>query len=228
MCAMAGSIATAVIIIQHPTYDQRDTVRIPVTIWLGLSAVTDVSITAILIFTLHRMKTTIRKTRNLIKRLTTLAIQTGSPGSVVASIALIIYLNDTESNILTTTLSTQLHNLNSRAYVRQLGARTTQGAEDTTMHLAVGDTFLRGFQTSEAADTRDEAIRMSLRFIYDNILTRHPVDVHRTAVLHIDEQKSVALDHVESTPTDDNDQENFDVKPDVPRRDSVDNTPTAV
>ncbi|ESK89119.1 hypothetical protein Moror_5292 [Moniliophthora roreri MCA 2997] len=217
--AMAGSIATAVIIIQHPGYEDRDTVRIPVTIWLGLSAVTDVSITAILIYTLQRMKTNFRKTKNLIKRLTTLAIQTGSPGSMVATIALIIYLNDTESNIsvgVAFSLGrvyalTMLHNLNSRAYVRQMGSHTVQGAEDTTMHLTVGETFLRGLQTENLTDTRSEGIH-----------------VHRTAVVNIDEQKSVPLEHVESLPTDDHDRENFDVKPSVPRRDSLDNVPTTV
>ncbi|KAI3609005.1 hypothetical protein WG66_011052 [Moniliophthora roreri] len=214
-----GSIATAVIIIQHPGYEDRDTVRIPVTIWLGLSAVTDVSITAILIYTLQRMKTNFRKTKNLIKRLTTLAIQTGSPGSMVATIALIIYLNDTESNIsvgVAFSLGrvyalTMLHNLNSRAYVRQMGSHTVQGAEDTTMHLTVGETFLRGLQTENLTDTRSEGIH-----------------VHRTAVVNIDEQKSVPLEHVESLPTDDHDRENFDVKPSVPRRDSLDNVPTTV
>ncbi|KAI3621573.1 hypothetical protein WG66_000377 [Moniliophthora roreri] len=74
MSGMAGSIATAVITTQHPGYEGRGIVRVPVTIWLGLSAVTDVSITAILIRTLQRVKTDFWKTRNLIKRLTTLAI----------------------------------------------------------------------------------------------------------------------------------------------------------
>ncbi|ESK84851.1 hypothetical protein Moror_14956 [Moniliophthora roreri MCA 2997] len=63
MSGMAGSIATAVITTQHPGYEGRGIVRVPVTIWLGLSAVTDVSITAILIRTLQRVKTDFWKTR---------------------------------------------------------------------------------------------------------------------------------------------------------------------
>ncbi|ESK89909.1 hypothetical protein Moror_797 [Moniliophthora roreri MCA 2997] len=214
MAGMAGSIATAVIIVQHPGYDDRDTVRIPVTIWLGLSAITDVSITAILIYTLQRMKTNFRKTRNMIKRLTTLAIQTGTPGSVVATIALIIYLNDTESNIsvgVAFSLGrvyalTMLHNLNSRAYVRH----NAQEAEDTDMHISISETFLRGLQTETRPDARGEGIH-----------------VHRTAVVHIDGQKSVPLEHIETLPADLHDRRN-DVKPSVPQRDSLSFVPMAV
>uniref|UniRef100_A0A0W0EX89 DUF6534 domain-containing protein n=1 Tax=Moniliophthora roreri TaxID=221103 RepID=A0A0W0EX89_MONRR len=208
------SIATAVIIVQHPGYDDRDTVRIPVTIWLGLSAITDVSITAILIYTLQRMKTNFRKTRNMIKRLTTLAIQTGTPGSVVATIALIIYLNDTESNIsvgVAFSLGrvyalTMLHNLNSRAYVRH----NAQEVEDTDMHISISETFLRGLQTETRPDVRGEGIH-----------------VHRTAVVHIDGQKSVPLEHIETLPADLHDRRN-DVKPSVPQRDSLSFVPMAV
>ncbi|EEB98164.1 hypothetical protein MPER_02376, partial [Moniliophthora perniciosa FA553] len=193
-------------------------------IWLGLSAVTDVSITVTLIYALRRMKTTFRKTKDLMKGLITLAIQTGTPGSVVATIALIIYLNDTESNIsVGVAFSLECLRLNdgSNFFADQklpfmlsvFRSRTVQGAEDTTMHLTVGETFLRGLQTTEnPSDTRNEGIH-----------------VHRTAVVNIDEQKSVPLEHVGSLPTDDHDQEeNFDVKPNVPRRDSLNNAPTPV
>ncbi|KAF9257505.1 hypothetical protein L218DRAFT_1017607 [Marasmius fiardii PR-910] len=61
--AFVGSIVTAVMIVQHPTYTERDLVRIPVTIWLACSAVSDVCIAAILIYTLKRMKATYRKTK---------------------------------------------------------------------------------------------------------------------------------------------------------------------
>ncbi|EEB98867.1 hypothetical protein MPER_01550, partial [Moniliophthora perniciosa FA553] len=97
LAALAGSIATAAIIIKLPGYNDRDTVQIPVTIWLGLSAITDVSITVTLIYALRRMKTSFRKTKDMMKGLITLAIETGTPGSVVCTIALIISLNDTES-----------------------------------------------------------------------------------------------------------------------------------
>ncbi|EEB90447.1 hypothetical protein MPER_11345, partial [Moniliophthora perniciosa FA553] len=193
-----GAIATAVVVIQHPRYEDRGPTRITVMIWLGLSAVTDVSITAILIYTLQRMKTNLRKTKNLIKRLTTLAIQTGSPGSMVATIALIIYLNDIESNIsigIVFSLGriyaiTMLHNLNSRAYVRQMGSHTIQGVEDSTMHLTVGETFLRALQTENLTGTKSGGIH-----------------VNRTAATHTDGQTPEPLQHVEGLPTNDHDQE---------------------
>ncbi|KAI3621559.1 hypothetical protein WG66_000384 [Moniliophthora roreri] len=196
-------------------YEYRGAVRIPASIWLGLSAVTDVSITAILIYTLRRMKTNLQKTKNLIKRLTTLAIQTGSPGSAVATIALIVYFRDIESNItvgIAFTLGrvyalTMLHNLNSRAYVRQMGSHTPQGTEDSTTPLTVGETFLRDLQTENLTDTRGEGIH-----------------VNRTAVVHTDGQTPEPLQHVEGLPTDDHDRKNSDVKPSVPPRNSVNAT----
>ncbi|EEB91020.1 hypothetical protein MPER_10694, partial [Moniliophthora perniciosa FA553] len=99
----------------------------------------------------------------MIKQLTTLAIQTGSPGAVVATIALITYLNDIESNItvgVAFTLGrvytlTMLHNLNSRTYIdHQMGS---QGDKDSTVHLTISETFFRGLQTAEnSTDARDE------------------------------------------------------------------------
>ncbi|KAF9257506.1 hypothetical protein L218DRAFT_879312 [Marasmius fiardii PR-910] len=106
---------------------------------------------------------------SLVKRLTTLAIQTGASGSIVATLALIVYLTDTENNIsvgIAFSLGrvyalTMLHNLNSRDHVR---ARTAHGGNDgdTTMHFTVGDTILG---VSEAGNIRGEAqeIRRSFR-----------------------------------------------------------------
>ncbi|KAI3614548.1 hypothetical protein WG66_009742 [Moniliophthora roreri] len=196
---IAGAITTGVMITQRPGYDERDTVRIPVTIWLGLSAITDISITAVLIYNLRQMKTKFRKTRNMVKRLSTLAIQTGTPGSVVATIALIIYLNDTGGNIsvgvafsLGRVYSlTMLHTLNSRAYVR----RSTQEDEDTDFNITMPETFRRG---ETRTDTRGEGIH-----------------VHRTAVVHIDDAKSIPLEDIETLAADSRDREN-DVKSDLP------------
>ncbi|KAG7087069.1 hypothetical protein E1B28_013050 [Marasmius oreades] len=148
LAAFAGAIVTAVVIIKHPTYAERAEANISVTVWLIASAGSDILIAAILIYTLQRMKTSFRKTQTLIKRLTILAIQTGSPGSVVATIGLIVYLNDNENNIsvgIAFSLGriyalTMLHNLNSRGQIFASTANIT-GAS-TTMHLSLGDTFL--------------------------------------------------------------------------------------
>ncbi|KAF9258640.1 hypothetical protein L218DRAFT_713844 [Marasmius fiardii PR-910] len=160
IAAFAGAIVTAVVIVKHPTYSERTAADTPVTIWLVASAGSDILIAAILIYTLQRIKTPFRKTQTLIKRLTILAIQTGSPGSVVATVGLIVYLNDNENNIsvgIAFSLGriyalTMLHNLNSRAQIRESSANVT-GAT-TTMHLTLGDTFL--LETGGQGHTTDD------------------------------------------------------------------------
>ncbi|KAI3621561.1 hypothetical protein WG66_000398, partial [Moniliophthora roreri] len=92
-----------------------------------------------------------------------------------------------------------LHNLNSRAYVRQMGSHTIQGTEDTTMDLTVSETFLRGLQTEDLTGTKSGSIH-----------------INRTAVVDINGQTPESLQHVEGLPTDDHDQE-----PNAPRRDST-------
>ncbi|KAK1231970.1 hypothetical protein PQX77_004890 [Marasmius sp. AFHP31] len=148
MIAFTGTIVTTVVIIRFPEYQDRTKADIPVTTSLVASAVSDILIAAILIYTLQRLKTAMRKTESLVKRLTILAIQTGSPGSLVATIALIVYLNDNENNIsvgIVFSLGriyalTMLHNLNSRAQIRHSSSNFT--GMETTMHLSLEDTFL--------------------------------------------------------------------------------------
>ncbi|KAG7086314.1 hypothetical protein E1B28_002278 [Marasmius oreades] len=142
LAAFGGAIATAVIVVQHSTFGERGAVRIPVTIWLIASAVADISIAATLIFVLQKYKTPFRKTQSLIKQLTTLAIQTGSPGSILAAIALIVYLKDPDGNIsvgIGFTLGrvyaiTLLNNLISREKIRRIGAQSANGFTD--LHIS--------------------------------------------------------------------------------------------
>lgn len=180
--AFGGSIATAAIITKKSDYSARNDVQVSVTIWLVSSAIADISIAVILIYTLQRMKTNFRKTKNLIRRLTTLAIQTGGPGSVVASLALALYLQDTEGNIsvgVAFSLGrvyaiTMLHNLNSREHVRRVGARTATGAE-SGMPITISETFLKGLET------RNDTLRAGNGI---------QIDVHQTAMVHMDGQNA--------------------------------------
>ncbi|KAK1231982.1 hypothetical protein PQX77_004905 [Marasmius sp. AFHP31] len=163
MIAFAGAIVTAVVIVKFPEYENRAKADIPVTTWLVASAVSDILIAAILIYTLQRLRTALRKTENLVKRLTILAIQTGSPGSLVATIGLIVYLNDNENNIsvgIAFSLGriyalTMLHNLNSRAQIRHSSSNVT--GMETTMHLSLGDTFLLNTDASPGETSTEKS-----------------------------------------------------------------------
>ncbi|KAI3621568.1 hypothetical protein WG66_000395 [Moniliophthora roreri] len=170
IAAFAGALATAVVVVQHSTFNERDSVRIPVTIWLVFSAVADVSIAAVLIYTLHRFKSPFKRTKNMIKELTTLAIQTGASGSLVATIALIVYLSDPDGNIsvgIAFTLGriyaiTMLNNLNSRTRLRQIGAAWTTGRHEIEMETGVERTEhnLQGIYVAPTAllDTETTAV----------------------------------------------------------------------
>ncbi|KAJ8093673.1 hypothetical protein PM082_023465 [Marasmius tenuissimus] len=194
MFAFGGAIATAIIIIQNPTYQDRTKLIVSASIWLISSAASDISIAVILVFTLQRMKTNMRRTKNLIRRLTTLAIQTGAPGSIIATIGLIVYFFDKESNVsvgLVFSLGriyalTLLHNLVSRAHVRKAGTQTvlSRGTTmpDTALNFAgIGDTFLRGFET-DPVDTTVSGIHVHQMVPTD-------ISKHRTSTLTANDQE---------------------------------------
>ncbi|KAJ8093672.1 hypothetical protein PM082_023464 [Marasmius tenuissimus] len=154
LTAFGGAIATATIMIRDSTFDsEREAVRIPVTIWLVVSAIADVSIAGVLIYTLHKHKSPFRQTKKLIEKLTTLAIQTGAPGSIVATIALFIYLSDPDGNISTALgfmlgriyALTMLHNLNSRTRLRGLSREpVTVQLTTTTRDVATDSGAISG------------------------------------------------------------------------------------
>ncbi|CAE6412089.1 unnamed protein product [Rhizoctonia solani] len=66
--------------------------RVPVTIWLVLSAVTDIVITCILSWYLHTNRTGFSKTDDIITRLVRLTVQTGLITTVWATTDLLVYL----------------------------------------------------------------------------------------------------------------------------------------
>ncbi|KAK7040332.1 hypothetical protein VNI00_009800 [Paramarasmius palmivorus] len=166
-----GALATAVLVVEHSTFEERDRVRIPVTIWLVCSAVADVLLAGFLIYALQRYKSPFSRTNSMIKQLTTIAIQTGSSGSIVATIALAIYLNDPDGNIsvgVGFTIGrvyaiTMFHNLNSRAYLRS--GPVTSAFDD--FHLST-------------ITTRHDSIDPST----------HGIRVVRTVLVHTDDENS--------------------------------------
>ncbi|KAE9397919.1 hypothetical protein BT96DRAFT_921124 [Gymnopus androsaceus JB14] len=172
LTALGGSIATAAIIVKFPLYNERSEVTVPVTVWLVASAVSDVCIALALIVQLQRVRsqTSFKSTKSLISRLTTSAIQTGAPGATVATIALIVYLNNPDENVsvgLAFCLGriyclTMLNNLNSRIISNPDGSRA---------------------KSQSAADVERDAI--------DGLsgISTNGIHVHRMAVVHIDEQR---------------------------------------
>lgn len=97
--SLGGAIANGITVVRHSDYAQRNFNIKTVTIWLVASAVADVSIASSLIFQLQSTKPVFKETKALIRRLTVMAIQTGSVTTVLATLCLILYLVNTESNV---------------------------------------------------------------------------------------------------------------------------------
>ncbi|KAJ7457790.1 hypothetical protein FB451DRAFT_588791 [Mycena latifolia] len=169
LTALAGSIATLVIIVQYSTYAERDHVVAPVIIWLVASACADIALALTLVWQLRGMKSAFKSTQSVIKRLIASSIQTGTVTSLVATIVLVTYLSDKESNvtvgigfclgrIYTLTL---FYNLNNRGR-----STVTDGSSGGPQTLHVQDRHPVGTESMGG------------------------IHIHRTAIVKIDEEEN--------------------------------------
>ncbi|KAJ6476616.1 hypothetical protein DFH09DRAFT_1379514 [Mycena vulgaris] len=97
--ALVGAVVTAAIVMQYTTYAQRNHVVAPVTIWLVASASADIALAVTLVWQLRQMQSSFKSTRSIISRLIRSSVQTGTITSIFATIVLITYLTDKESNV---------------------------------------------------------------------------------------------------------------------------------
>ncbi|KAF9032267.1 hypothetical protein BDZ89DRAFT_1063445 [Hymenopellis radicata] len=170
LASLAGAIANGITVVQHSTYAERNFNIKTVTIWLVASAVADISIACALVWRLQRANTTLRQTKTLIHRLTFMAIRTGSVTTTLATICLILYLINTESNITVgfgfcigrVYSLTMLFNLTTRTKGRHTDLNTTE----------------------PGSSQREGENRYSLRDI--NNTDMGVISVHRTAIVRID------------------------------------------
>ncbi|EPQ57043.1 hypothetical protein GLOTRDRAFT_137474 [Gloeophyllum trabeum ATCC 11539] len=89
LCAIGASIGITILKSKFSGLQQVERVVI---VWLAGAAVTDVIITAGLVWHLHRQKTIFPETEDLLTKLMRVAIPTGMITSVVATLNLILYL----------------------------------------------------------------------------------------------------------------------------------------
>ncbi|KAJ6512796.1 hypothetical protein C8R45DRAFT_327377 [Mycena sanguinolenta] len=167
LVAAGGSFACGITIAMYPALAQRDKVKTPATIWLVTEAVADLVIALTLIWEFRKAQTAFKDTRSILDRLVAQTLQSGAAGATVAVAALIAYLFNNESNVPVAFgwclgriyIITMLSNLN----IRQTG-RT--GSKRGTTSTAQGVQGVR---------TRSEGIED-----YGGI------QLHRTALVHID------------------------------------------
>ncbi|KAK0501055.1 hypothetical protein EDD18DRAFT_788811 [Armillaria luteobubalina] len=168
LASLGGAIANGITVVYHSDYAQRDFNIKTVTIWLVASAVADISIACALIIQLRSSKPVFKETKALIRRLTIMAMQTGTVTTTLAIICLILYLVNTESNITVgfgfclgrVYALTMLFNLNTRLKGRRHADDTTIFPPDS----GSGGYRLRNVNTSDLGG----------------------ISVHRTAIVRID------------------------------------------
>ncbi|KAJ7281066.1 hypothetical protein C8J57DRAFT_1501260 [Mycena rebaudengoi] len=187
--AAGGAFASGLTLAMFPEYTNREKAVIPATTWLITEAVADVSIASALLWEIRKAKSSFKETRrracDLLKRLMTQTIQTGTAGATIALAVLVSFLANKASNVPTGiayTLGrvyciTMLANLNGRPIRKAWSGRgTSSGANPETR----GE---RGNQ--ERSEGGDE---------YGGI------HVLRTAVVHIDPPQQLSKGSFKTNP----------------------------
>ncbi|KAF9033312.1 hypothetical protein BDZ89DRAFT_558356 [Hymenopellis radicata] len=164
LAAFGGAVTTAVLMVKYPFYHQRYSVRTPVTVWLVASAAADILIASFLIYQFHTMKSTFKNSQSLLRRLSLMAVQTGASGSIVATIALCVYLSDMDNNVsvgIAFCLGriyalTMFMNLNKR-HVLKMGIVTPNTYSDSSENSSApihAQTYINGIHVHRSADVR--------------------------------------------------------------------------
>ncbi|THU85832.1 hypothetical protein K435DRAFT_970544 [Dendrothele bispora CBS 962.96] len=178
----AGNIAVAWVLAIHDTYEERFSVQIPAIVWLLTQTVTDITITAALVFRLYTMQAVSKEAESIIRRIVRQAVQTGATTAIVATTALTIYLLFNMSNIETALtfvigplyLVTLLYNVNSR----QITSNKKEDLESKPVHKRISSlSFQHGFNTAHINVKRKMSHREATQAALEGIR------VHRTSVV---------------------------------------------
>ena len=145
VASFGSAYTVAIMIILSSTYESRGLLVVPVMLYLCLTAVTDWSIALSLIHKLRQMRSGFKASAGTLKRITYMAIQTGTATSTLALVGLCLYLAGNTTDLGTavsfcigTTYSlSMLHNLNRR---QVLAGKTpgTPSCSEETGSLGVG------------------------------------------------------------------------------------------
>ncbi|KAJ7601562.1 hypothetical protein B0H17DRAFT_998455 [Mycena rosella] len=165
MAATVGAVWSGTRILMVTDYAHRNLVVHAAILWLVSSAATDISIAAALVLQLHSVKSAFRETRSLIRRLIFHTIRTGSLTTSVAICVLVTFLIDTNANICTG-LAFTLGRLYTLTILFNLNNRRI-------LKDGVESGSARNNNTPTGAD-----------------ISLHGITVHRTAIVHIDDEQA--------------------------------------
>ncbi|KAF7348767.1 hypothetical protein MVEN_01396200 [Mycena venus] len=143
LAGFGGSFTCGLMVALFPALKDRFKLKIPAILWLVTEAAADLGIAAALLWEILRTRPTSTETRNVVNRLATVTLQTGTVTATIAVGALVGYLLNEESNIcigiawcLGRTFSRMTHiflsNLNVRKSGRVRTSWTSKAATSTT------------------------------------------------------------------------------------------------
>ncbi|KAF7366282.1 hypothetical protein MSAN_00884400 [Mycena sanguinolenta] len=173
--AFGGGLSAGLTVTLFPAYKDRNKARIPGTIWIGTQLAADLTIAGALVLELMKAKSLFkgeRRVNNMLNRLVSHTIRTGTATAVIAVVALIIFLIDDETNIPNGILYTSgrvyvlsmLINLNIRDSFGRPQNWTTSSGPRGTVRGAHGTTY--NFSTvqfcpTEPHSSNSESIKSS-------------------------------------------------------------------
>ncbi|KAJ6461791.1 hypothetical protein C8R45DRAFT_1027958 [Mycena sanguinolenta] len=161
--AAGGAFASGATLAIYPKYTERGKVTIPATTWLIAEAVTDISVASALLWQFRKAKSSFKETRSLLNRLVARTIRTGSAGATFALAVLIAFLANKESNV-----PTGIAYVIGRIYCITMLANLNSRKRGKTWSSSSSGANL---------DTRGNRERS------EGVIH---VDVHRSAVVHVD------------------------------------------
>ncbi|KAJ7270413.1 hypothetical protein C8J57DRAFT_1227059 [Mycena rebaudengoi] len=98
LAGFGGSFTCGLMVALFPAFKDRFRLKIPAILWLVTEAAADLGIAAALLWEFLRTRPTSTQTRNLVNRLATVTLQTGTATATIAVAALVGYLLNEESN----------------------------------------------------------------------------------------------------------------------------------
>ncbi|KAF7343600.1 hypothetical protein MSAN_01980500 [Mycena sanguinolenta] len=99
LAAVGGSVTCGFMVALFPAFKDRFKLKIPAILWLVTEAAADLGIAVALVWEFLRARPTSTKARNVVSRLATITVQTGTATAAIAVAALFGYLMNEDSNI---------------------------------------------------------------------------------------------------------------------------------
>ncbi|KAF7343542.1 hypothetical protein MSAN_01974700 [Mycena sanguinolenta] len=145
LAGFGGSVTCGLMVALFPAFKDRFKLKIPAILWLVTEAAADLGIAVALVWEFLGARSTSTETRNVVSRLATMTIQTGTATAALAVAALFGYLMNEESNICVgfawclgrTYVLTMLSNLNIRKSRRVWTPSTSEAATSTTRGTSI-------------------------------------------------------------------------------------------